>query len=414
MLLIPVFFRPFIPGSPSAFICQLLLLIAVQNGAFAQFLPIATDVRVSRMGYVNSSGEKGVTVFHYRRDGVMNASTWMLEDLSRHSANYYVYDDAGRMAEKYREFSDGLTSSDTYEYDEEGRLLKESFLRSDGVGGYAEYSWNDEGMPVTAECNRFKGWFTGHISYEYENGRRVNARITRGGENIGNIDYNYDPAGHLLSETWDFNTQWSQTFSYTYEPVPGMVYSAASPVNMMNPAYRVIAEDYDYNAQGGGPSTYKYDKNGRLEKKIFERSDGLKTETKYVFNEKGNLVASHRVYQDGRSADFSYDYDAALRLTAKIFRLSTGQAGFERYSYDRLGRLYKAVYENMDLWLNGVITFEYDDWGHLESGRFVSADGGEDASLIFETDTYGNVLSIHWALDNGRTQTYTYIYQLAD
>lgn len=409
MMLASALFRTSTSASPPALFRLFLLLLAVQNCAFAQFLPAVTDVRVSRMGYANSGGEKGLTVFHYRRDGVLGSSTWMLEDLSRHSANYYVYDDAGRMVEKYREFSDGLTSTDTYEYDGAGRLLKETFLRSDGVGGYAEYRWNEAGLPAEAECNRFKGWFTGHIAYEYENGRAVNARISRGDQAIGTIDYGYDPQGRLVSEVWNFDTQWSQTFSYTYERVPGIVFSASSPLNMMNPAYRVIAEDYDFNSEGGGPSQYVYDGEGRLEKKIFERKDGLKTDTTYFFDAVGNLVSSHRAYHDGRGAEFSYSYDTALRLIEKTFRMSTGQTGFERYFYDRLGRLQNAVYSNMDLWLNGALTFQYDDWGHLKRGQFDS-DAGEDATLDFETDPHGNVLRVHWSFENGKTQTYTYGY----
>ena len=409
----PAFLRPLTSRTVSASFCLLVLILAVQNCAFAQFLPDATDARVSCMGYSNTSGEKGMTTFHYRRDGVMHASTWMLQDQSRHSANYYVYDNSGQMVEKYREFSDGLTSTDTYEYDAAGHRVKEIFMRSDGVGGYAVYHWSERGVLLEAECDKYKGWFTGHLDYEYENGRVAGARIRRDGENIGSIEYRYDPSGHMLSEVWTFDSQWSQSFTYAWEPVPEIVYSASSPLNMMNPAYRVVAEDYDFNASGGGPSQYFYAGMGRLDKKIFERSDGLKTETAYRYDENGDLLSSRRVYHDGRSADFSYSYDAARRLIAKTFRLSTGQSGSERFAYDRLGRLQQAVYRNMDLWLNGLLVFQYDDWGHLQTGQFAS-DDGEDASLDIETDTHGNVVRIHWLFENGKTQTYTFSYELVN
>jgi len=94
----------------------------------------------------------------------------------------------------------------------------------------------------------------------------------------------------------------------------------------------------------------------------------------------------------------------------KTFQLSTGETGFERYSYDRLGRLQSAVYRNMDFWLNGVLTFQYDDWGHLKSGHFAS-DGGDDAEIDIETDTHGNVVHIQWSFINGKTQTYTFDYE---
>ncbi len=78
------------------------------------------------LAYTNTGGEDGVSIYHYRRDGVMGAGTWFLTDRSRYSANYYIYDENGRMVKKYREFSDGLVSTQRFEHDEAGRVTKES------------------------------------------------------------------------------------------------------------------------------------------------------------------------------------------------------------------------------------------------------------------------------------------------
>jgi len=220
----------------------------------------------------------------------------------------------------------------------------------------------------------------------------------------------YDRDGHLKSETWNLGGKWSQTFSYEFEPVPVRIFSASSPLVMMNHGFRVTGESYDFNSQGGGPSYYSYDATGRLISKVFERADGLKTETSYVFDEAGNLVSSHRSYHDGRKAEFSYSYDDSRRLSGKKFRQSTGEEGFETYVYDRLGRLAGASYRNMDFWLNGELKFAYDSWGHLETGQFAGQDG-LDAELDFETDQHGNVLRIHWNFSNGMTQAYTFDYK---
>ena len=340
----------------------------------------------------------------------MGAGTWLLTDRSRYSANYYKYDEHGRMVEKYREFSDGLVSTQRFEHDEAGRVTKESFERSDGRTGFADFRWDDSGHLLTADCRKFRGWFDGFIRYEYEGERLVGATITRDDKPFGVIRYVYGEGGRLASETWDLaDGKWSQTFSYQYEPAPARVFSASNPLLMMNPAYRVVAETYDFNAQGGGPSDYTYDEEGQLLKKVFERADGLHTETSYVFDEVGNLVSSHRVYHDGRTADFSYSYDDALRLTGKTFKQSDGEQGFEKYKYDRLGRLAVATYQNMDFWLNGELSFNYDSWGHLASGQFTGLHG-YDAELEFKTDEHGNVLRMHWNFSNGMTQTYSFEY----
>ncbi|MCW8925599.1 MAG: hypothetical protein OQJ84_05025 [Xanthomonadales bacterium] len=382
----------------------------MQTNALAQFLPRYDDVRLARMGYTNTDGEQGLSVYHYRRDGVMGTGTWFLLDRSRYSANYYVYDDQGKLAEKYREFSDGLISTQRFEHDAAGRVVKESFTRSDGIGGYADFRWNESGQLLTAECRKFRGWFNGFIRYQYEDGRLSAATITRDDKPFGVIRYVYGDDGRLQSETWDLGGgRWSQTFSYEYEPVPEMVFSASSPLLMMNTRYRVTGENYDFNMQGGGPSFYTYDDEGRLLKKVFERSDGLKTETAYVFDDVGDLVSSRRVYHDGRTAGFVYSYDGASRLTGKTFKQSTGEEGLEKYAYDRLGRLVGATYRNMDFWLNGELTFNYDSWGHIDGGKFTGLDGNE-AELDIETDEHGNVLRFHWVFSNGMTQTYSFDY----
>ncbi len=290
----------------------MLLVLGFQATAQAQFLPRYDGVRLERMAYTNTGGEDGVSIYHYRRDGVMGTGTWLLTDRSRYSANYYIYDENGRMVEKYREFSDGLVSTQRFEHDEAGRVTKESFERSDGVSGYADFTWDESGRLLSADCRKFRGWFNGFIRYQYEDGRLNSATITRDDKPFGVIRYVYGPDGRLQSEIWDLaNGKWSQAFSYEYEAVPVQVFSASSPLVMMNPAYRVVGENYDFNAQGGGPSHYSYDEAGRLLKKVFERADGLRTETSFVFDDSGNLVSSHRVYHDGRPADFLYQYDDA-------------------------------------------------------------------------------------------------------
>lgn len=390
--------------------CWAAAMLLAQSLANAQFLPEYDGVRLSSMGYVNTGGEDGVSLYQYRRDGVLAASTWLLTDRSRYSANYYVYDGYGRMVEKYREFSDGLVSIQRFEHDGAGHVIRETFERSDGRTGYADFSRDESGRLLTADCRKFRGWFDGFIRYEYRDGRLAHARITRDGEPFGVIRYEYGENGRLQSETWDLaDGKWSQTFSYRYEPLPAKSYSAASPIVMLNPGFRVTGETYDFSGRDGGPSFYEYDGEGRLLKKVFQRSDGLRTETDYTYDDNGNLVSSHRAYHDGRTADFRYSYDASMRLTGKTFSQSTGEGGFETYRYDRLGRLAGATYRDMDFWLNGELTFSYDDWGHLDKGEFAGADGF-DAELEFDTDEHGNVLRMHWRFSNGMTQTYTFAY----
>jgi hypothetical protein len=376
----------------------------------AQLLPAYTDLRLKKMTYTNSGGERGATYFYYGRNGEIQNAVWTLADSSRYSCNFHVYDESGCEVQKYREFSDGLTSTETYGCDAAGRRISELFRRADGVTGTATYVRDPDGRLIEAVCDNFRGWFTGRIVYAYDKGRPAGATIFRGGGQAGKIAYAYDGAGHRVGETWDFGEHWSQTFTYAYEPRPAKLFGCSSPYVAMNAAYRVAAEEYDFNGEGGGPSHYTYDSGGRLVTKVFERSDGLKTTTTYRYDDVGNLVSSHRRYRDGQTANFQYEFDHARRLTRKTFRRSDGQEGHEIYEYDGVGRIATAEYDNMDFWLNGTIRFRYDAWGALARGRFEGRDGF-DADIEFDTDGEGNVTKMHWIFSFGKTQTYLFRYE---
>lgn len=383
--------------------------LAPESGA--QLLPNYPDVRLKKMPYRNSGGEDAVTIFYYGRDGKLRNAVWMLADRSRYSCNFHLYDSNGYEVEKYREFSDGLTSTEKYEVDSDGRRTSELFERSDGRKGTAGFTWGNDGPLVETECDNHKGWFSGRILYSYDKaGRSRGASIERDGETIGTVKYSYDSAGHLVEEFWDLAGQWNQTFNYEYEPRPQKTFGFSSPYVAMNAAFRVVIERYDYSNEGGGPSFYTYDDQGKLVEKVYERADGLKTTTSYDYDQEGNLKSSHRKYIGGLTADFDYEHDDARRLTKRACHRSDGATGHEQYFYDRLGRLERAVYENMDFWLNGEINFEYDGWGQIASGRFDSRDGNH-ADITFKTDADGNVLKMHWMFETGKTQTYFFEYE---
>lgn len=377
----------------------------VQGQAFPRY----PDARIRQLDYKNSGGEVGVSFFHYDRQGVLRRSIWTLADSTRFSQGIHRYDQQGREVQKYREFNDGLTSTENYVYDEVGRRSAETFTRSDGVSGRADYEFDEQGRVRVMHCRKHKGWLEGDINYHYEEGRLVGADISRDGQRAGVITYTYDGQGRLKDEHWDFNGRWSQTFGYIYEADPGVVYAQSSPLLEGDPGRLVVAETYDWCGQTGGPSAYTYTPDGRLAEKVFTRSDGLRTVTRYRHDGRGNLVAATRRHDDGTSTEFLFKYDAEDRLVAKTFRRSDGMEGSETYTYDLMGRLATAAYRNQDFWLTGDIAFQHDAWGRLRGGRFTGQDG-PDAEITMTTDTRGNVTEVHWVFASGKTQTYRYTY----
>ncbi|MCP4724222.1 MAG: hypothetical protein GY863_04265, partial [bacterium] len=334
--------------------------------------------RLLYLHYENSSGEKGKTTFLYDEDGVNYKARWELLDGSRYSFNYHTYDDQGNWIGKYREFSDSLTSNQDFVYDSNNNKMSESFSRSDGVKGNADYEYDSSGRLVRADCKALNGWFVGIIEYEYdESGIRTGASLKNDGQTIGSIVYTYNEENDLSKEYWSFSNGFSQTFNLEYEVPPSkpVSYTSSNVFIANTENFRPVKENYDYSNEGGGPSHFQYDENGRLINKIFERADGLKTETTFKYDDKGLLIESSRRHNDGLVTTFKYNFNKDRKLTTRLLERSDGIKGSETYTYSTDGKLRKAIYDNFDYWLNGIILYEYDDKNNISRGSFKGKDG---------------------------------------
>ena len=206
---------------------RLLALLIIQftitsNTSFSQYNLKELQRRYSESGfssmpYSNSYGENGISLFEYGEDGRLNKSLWKLIENSRSSVNHYKYDINGNIIEKYREFSDSVTSTETFEYDLDNHLLTESFVRSDGFTCSVRYEYNSMGIAVRAYWTNYHGWFNGHISFSYnDSGQVTEGKIVEGGVEIGFINFKYDNSDRLVEEYWEFSENYNQTFTYEY------------------------------------------------------------------------------------------------------------------------------------------------------------------------------------------------------
>jgi hypothetical protein len=213
----------------------------------------------------------------------------------------------------------------------------------------------------------------------------------------------------LDKEEWVFNSGFSQTFRYTYLECDCIPYRSSN-VFIRPSCTRVIKKElYDFNGEGGGPSYYEYDKNNRLLKKTFVRSDGLKTITDYFYLDEGLLEKSVRHYNDGRTGTFTYTYDCYGQLTERQFVKSDGSTGHELYSYDEYGRIISGHYQNFDGWLTGWMEFSHDMYDRISSAVF-NCKNGLEARISFTYDEKGELVKVHWLFSNGTTQTYAFDY----
>ena len=366
------------------------------------------DFRLRKLYYRNSDGERGVTTYYYNRSGDNYLAHWQLEDSSRSSVNVHEIDSSGNTVRIRRIFSDSVESMQYFEYDTAGHLVRQEFKRSDGGSGTTSYVYDENGILTMADCRGMNGWFHGQIHYRFEDGIKTGAILLRDSDTIGSIQYDYD-GERLLHESWDFNGQWDQTFQYEYAKAADRTFTYSNVFLRESPWYRVTEEYYDFNGQTGGPSYYDYSDMNLLESKEYLRSDGMHTSTVYEYDTTGLLRYSHRAYPEGDTALFHHWYSINRRLLVRTWEHPDGSRGSETYRYDEHGNLSEGVYENVDGWLSGTLTFDHDEMGVLRYASF-TGDEGTDAQLTFIYDLNFNLVRIHWIFGDGTTQTYSYKY----
>lgn len=388
-----------------------LVVLAMWSFLLAQPFGYASKgYHIDKARYENASGEKATTYFYYDQNGMMNRALWTLDNNERWSKNDYEYDDKGNLCSAFREFSDSLFSYENFYYDKRGNKIAEYFYRSDGISGMASYTYKNNRC-ISAEYNKYKGWLNGTVHYHYKKNIKTHADIILNGEIRCVITYTYDENNNLIKEDWDFGGKWSQTFNYEYKMTNMKTLYYTSPYFRDLGPYRISKEDYTYNNKVGGPSYYHYGEGGNLEKKVFERSDGVKTTTQFSYEKNGQLKTSLRSYDNGDSGYFSYVYDEHDRLIKREYYKIDSLVAFESHLYDAEGKLIKTYLKNVDGWLTGSIDYEYNRFEKISSGVFHGEDGF-DALLTFSYNDLTLLSELHWAFSTGDLQTYHYEYLL--
>lgn len=396
------------------YLCIYLIIILAHQAIGQPFGNSSGNYQVYKLEYTNSSGEKGTTLFAHNAKGILYQSYWSLDNKSRSSENYYESDEHGNIISAWRKFSDGKTSQEFFLYDSLGNKIHEDFFRSDSVFGFADYIY-DAGLLKTAHLNNYKGWLSGTLQFTYNNNRQpARAELKQGNKTLAQVSYQYDSLHNLEIENWDFSGKWQQTFHYYYTSIDTEKNYYTSPylVNGLIPQ-RVSRETYSFNNEIGGPSSYVYNAQGELERKIFTRSDSLQTVTNYFYDADHMLTKSVRNFDDGKQTTFTYTYNAANLLIARKAYQNKQLIAYEAHIYNQAGQLLQTQLSNFDGWLTGTITYESNFWGSPETGHFIDSQGF-DADLKFAYNNNLQLVKLTWIFSFGKFQEYTFTYDETD
>lgn len=387
---------------------------------------IVSDIVTS--GVMDAERDANKTEYKYTYDSegrMLTCDTFYQDAKSPLPRTNYSYDSNSNLISEKSDFS-GSIQETRYEYDENRNVLKKEFF-SDGV---------------LAES----------YTYEYDtSGNCVKESFTMDEESWAETVNYYDSQNRLLKSVTRDNIHES-TREYTYNEQGDTTKRVVTSVYYEENGDRVTTAEMNYR--------YKYDENGRMVEETSINGYGTEMTTKYVYNERGDVIKKENDGDTDHCIETSYEYDAngVLRKTTEISnawtisqyeaeyngygdmvreksltngdehayeytyneqglmltkfaRYASGKTTSYRYTYDEQGRLIKELYFNGTDETSAVTKeYTYDEQGFLASMTSDENDYKETIQYIY--NEYGDLKSestvCYGEYFQGNTYEYTY------
>ncbi|MBA7544836.1 hypothetical protein ES705_37197 [subsurface metagenome] len=187
----------------------------------------------------------------------------------------------------------------------------------------------------------------------------------------------------------------------------------AQPFGEAAANYRIKKMYYE-NSSGEKASTYfKYNKYGKLYKAFWSLDNKSRHSINYYEHDSnGCLVSAFRDFSDGLTSYELFIYDSLGNKTSERFYRSDSVSGFASYQYER-GRLNQACLTNYKGWLNGTLTYYYNNKNRRERAVLIK-DGNIICYVNYEYAGNQNLVKEFWDFNGKWSQTSHYQYEKWD
>ena len=217
-----------------------------------------------------------------------------------------------------------------YSYDSKGNISHQ-ILRS---GKEIQYTYNGFNKVLKKEVVGEGAKYSS--TYEYDPATQNLLSMT---DATGITGYKYNLDGSLRSVTYPDNNKITYKYDLQGHPI-GLTDVAGSQTvyHFSHTNGKLEKTEFITNKDGSQVELYSYDGFGRISKKTMPN----KAETRYAYNEMGNLEnLSHHMESGSTILAYSYTYNIDLNIASRI-RLGSGGIGSsaeEQYKYDALNNL---------------------------------------------------------------------------
>lgn len=165
----------------------------------------------------------------------------------------------------------------------------------------------------------------------------------------------------------------------------------------------VVTEKREYNNKKGKLSiktTYKYDSNGNMTKKLKKRPNGTWAKYSYKYDSNGNLIKGFCKTSSGDWQKYAYKYDSNGNLIKKSRNESEGSNWYEyTYKYDSNGNLINESYKKPNGRLGEYVN-KYDSNGNIIKINFESSKGRR-GEYTYKYDSSGNAIRLSFKRTDG-------------
>ena len=314
---------------------------------------------------VNAKGEK-VEYTYDAVDQVISQS--VVSGKEKHTTSF-TYLANGKLASTT--YPDGSTES--YEYDLAGRMLSVT----DASGNQTVMTYDSNGNMLTstdAEGNK--------TVYTYDAYGRVLSMTDPNG-NVTTYD-EYDVNGNCLQSTLPNGL----VVTHTYDALGRLIKSVTGEISILY-TYDAAGRVTSYTDAEGHVFTMQYDANGNTVSMTDANGDTIQQNTYDAVNQ---LTMT----EDILGVQTKYEYNQVGQILKTVENLNTTREKTTEYTYDDAGRLLSSTDAE-----NGTASYEYDGFGNITA--MVDPNGGKTE---YTYDSMGRVLSVLNAI--GSKNTYAY------
>ncbi|MFC2089530.1 hypothetical protein ACFLT1_02045 [Bacteroidota bacterium] len=173
------------------------------------------------------------------------------------------------------------------------------------------------------------------------------------------------------------------------------------------PGIRIL--DYEDSAGEKGKTTFIYNHKKVPYKAIWELKDASRWSVNYhEFSESGKLIRKYREFSDSVIIKQEYVYDHNDVLIKETFSRSDGIKGEAKYTYEDNALKYTKC-KNFNGWFSGRLVYKTEAGGKLSSA-IISNDSSVIGNISYIYDEKGRLSQEIWYFNQGFTQYFTYTY----